>query len=48
MNIKHDIPGMDTKILPYEEGQKKGITIISQEGFEFAKGVKRHDGENAL
>lgn len=48
LNIKHDIPGMDTKILPYEEGQKKGITIISQEGFEFAKGVKRHDGENAL
>ncbi len=41
LNIKHDIPGMDTKIQPYDQGQKKGITIISQEGYEFAKGVHR-------
>lgn len=46
LNIKHDIPGMETKIQPFEEGQKKGITIISPEGYEFAKGVKRRNEED--
>lgn len=46
LNIKHDIPGMETKIQPFEEGQKKGITIISLEGYEFAKGVKRRNEED--
>lgn len=48
LNIKHDIPGMESKILPYEQGRKKGIIIISEEGYDFAKGVKRRDEEEAL
>ena len=47
LDIKHEIPGMESKILPYEEGQKKGITIISQEGYDYAKGVKRDNQEEA-
>ena len=46
LNIKHDIPGMETKIQPFEEGPKKGITIISPEGYEFAKGVRRRNEED--
>lgn len=46
LNIKHDIPGIESKILPFKQGRKKGITIISPDGYEFAKGVeKRRDGE---
>ena len=48
LNIKHDIPGMDSKILPYDQGRRKGITIISEEGYEFAKGVKRRAEEDVL
>ncbi len=39
---------MESKILPYEQGRKKGIIIISEEGYDFAKGVKRRDEEEAL
>ncbi len=48
LNIKHDIPGIESKIQPYDEGRKKGITIISDEGYEFAKGVKRRREEGTL
>ncbi len=48
LNIKHEIPGMESKIQPYEQGQKKGITIISLDGYEYAKGVKRRNEGNAI
>ena len=48
LNIKHDIPGMESKIQPFEEGAKKGITIISPDGYEFAKGIKRRRENDAL
>lgn len=48
LNIKHDIPGLASKIFPFEQGQRKGITIISHEGFDYAKGVQRHNDDNAL
>ncbi len=47
LNIKHEIPEMESKIQPYEQGQKRGIIIISQEGYDYAKGVKRDNQEEA-
>lgn len=47
LKIKQEIPGMESKILPYEQGPKKGITIISPDGYEYARGIKRKKQESA-
>lgn len=43
LRIKSEIPNPETVILPYEQSGRKGVTIISERGYDFAKDV--HDNK---
>lgn len=40
LKVKNDIPNPKNIILPYEENGRKGLTIISNKGYEFARDVQ--------
>lgn len=47
LKIKHDVAGIENVILKADlEDGRKGITIVSREGYEYAKGLARHDSNN--
>ncbi|MBD5202081.1 MAG: hypothetical protein HDS81_02040 [Bacteroidales bacterium] len=39
LKVKSDFPNPENIILPYEENERKGITIISKRGYDFAKNI---------
>lgn len=39
LKVKSDFPNPENIILPYEEDGRKGLTIISERGYDFAKNI---------
>lgn len=48
LKIKHNIPSLESQILPYKKGNSKGITIISKEGYEYAQGLGKRTDNDAV